>query len=279
VRDADGVIGAIIDGHDQVLAAVRASEPRIAALVEAAVDRTRVIYVGAGTGGRLAAMDACEWGPTYGVADEAVVTLLAGEGLKPGSYEDEASEDNAEGGAAALRALSPSADDVVVGVSASGSTPFVVGALEAAVAAGALTAAVTTRLGSPLAALVDIAIEVPVGDEVVSGSTRLKAGTAQKIVLNAFSTALMVRRGRTVGPLMAGMRVSNTKLRGRAVSVCVQATGCDEETARAVLERAGWQLDAAVVMLATGLGPEEARERLRATAGAIEPAMRSGAVA
>jgi N-acetylmuramic acid 6-phosphate etherase len=277
VRSADELIGALIEGHDEVMAAVRAAEPRIAELVEAAVDRRRVIYVGAGTGGRLAAMDACEWGPTYGVADDAVVTLLAGAGLEPGSYEDEASEDDAGGGAAAMRALAPSADDVVIGVSASGSTPFVVGAL--GTSGQALTAAVTCRLGSPLAAVADIAIEVPVGDEVVSGSTRLKAGTAQKIVLNAFSTALMVRRGRTVGSLMAGMRVSNTKLRGRAVSVCVQATGCDEDAARAVLERAGWQLDAAVVMLATGLDADEARERLRAAAGAIEPAMRSGAVA
>jgi N-acetylmuramic acid 6-phosphate etherase len=271
VRSADELIHAVVAGHDEVLEAVRAAEPRIAELVEAAADRTRVIYVGAGTGGRLAAMDACEWGPTYGVPDEAVVTLLAGEGLKPGSYEDEASEDDAEGGAAALRAVAPSADDVVIGVSASGSTPFVVGALQAA--RPALTAAVTCRSGSPLAALADIAIEVPVGDEVVSGSTRLKAGTAQKIVLGAFSTALMVRRGRTVGHLMAGMRVSNTKLRGRAVDVCVQATGCHEDAARAALERAGWQLDAAVVMLATGADAGAARERLRASGGAIEEAM------
>jgi N-acetylmuramic acid 6-phosphate etherase len=278
VRHADevttDVVHAVIDGHDEVLAAVRAAEPRIAALVEAAVDRARVIYVGAGTGGRLAAMDACEWGPTYGVPDNAVVTLLAGEGLMPGSFEDEAAEDDAAGGAAAVRALSPTADDLVVGVSASGSTPFVVGALEAAVAAGALTAAVTARTGSPLAALVDIPIEVPVGDEAVTGSTRLKAGTAQKIVLNAFSTALMVRRGRTIGGLMAGMRVSNTKLRGRAMNVCLAAIGCDEATARAALEEAGWQLDTALVMLATGAAADEARERLRAAGGAIERAMR-----
>jgi N-acetylmuramic acid 6-phosphate etherase len=274
VRRADDVIHAVIEGHDEVLAAVRAAEPRIAELVEAAVDRSRVIYVGAGTGGRLAAMDACEWGPTYGVPDDAVITLLAGEGLTPGSYEDEASEDDAEGGAAALQALAPTSADLVVGVSASGSTPFVVGALEAAVEAGTRTAAVTARAGSPLAALVDIAIELPVGEEAVSGSTRLKAGTAQKIVLNAFSTALMVRRGRTVGSLMGGMRVSNTKLRARAISVCVGATGCDEAAARAVLERAGWQLDAALVMVAAGVDADEARERLRVSGGAIETAMR-----
>ena len=272
MRVADELIHTVIEGHEEVLAAVRAAEPRIAELVEAAVSRTRVIYVGAGTGGRLAAMDACEWGPTYGVPDDAVITLLAGDGLKPGSYEDEASEDDAAGGAAAMQALSPSAGDVVIGVSASGSTPFVVGALEAA--GPALTAAVTCRLGSPLAALTDIAIEVPVGEEAVSGSTRLKAGSAQKIVLNAFSTALMVRRGRTVGSLMGGMRVSNTKLRGRAVSVCVRATGCDEERARGVLERAGWQLDTALVMLAAGVDADEARRRLHDSGGAIEEAMR-----
>jgi N-acetylmuramic acid 6-phosphate etherase len=217
-------------------------------------------------------MAACEWEPTYGVPDDAVVTLLAGDGLKPGSYEDEASEDDADAGATAMRALAPTADDVVIGVSASGSTPFVVGAVEAA--GPALTAAVTTRPGSPLAALVDIPIEVPVGDEVVSGSTRLKAGTAQKLVLNAFSTALMVRRGRTLGGLMAGMRVSNTKLRARAVDVCVRGIGCSEDAAREVLELAGWQLDAAVVMLAAGVDAGEARERLRRTNGAIEAAMR-----
>jgi N-acetylmuramic acid 6-phosphate etherase len=115
---------------------------------------------------------------------------------------------------------------------------------------------------------------VPVGHEVVTGSTRLKAGTAQKLVLNAFSTALMVRRGRTVGGLMGGMRVANQKLRGRAMRVCVEATGCSEETARAALTDAGWQLDAALVMIAAGVGPDAARERLRTTGGAIEEAMR-----
>ena len=266
------VVRAVIDGHDEVLTAVRAVEPAIAALVDAAAGRTgRVVYVGAGTGGRLAAMDACEWGPTFGVPDDAVITILAGEGTRAGSYEDEAAEDDADAGAAAVRALEPTAADVLIGVSASGSTPFVIGAVEAAGAA--LTGAVTCRPGSPLAALVDHPIEVPVGPEVLSGSTRLKAGTAQKIVLNAFSTALLVRRGRTVGGLMAGMRVSNTKLRARAVSVCVQAVGCSEDEARAVLEGAGWELDAALVMLAADVGAAEARERLRASGGAIGEAM------
>jgi N-acetylmuramic acid 6-phosphate etherase len=281
VRRADELMGtadvvrAVVEGHDVVLAAVAAVQQEIAELVEAAAARSgRVVYVGAGTGGRVAAMDACEWGPTFGVPDGAVVAVLAGAGLVPGSFADEASEDDAAAGAAAMAELGIEGADVVIGVSASGSTPFLVGALQAAVAAGALTAAVVGQRGSPLADLVGIAIEVPVGHEVVTGSTRLKAGTAQKLVLNAFSTALMVRRGRTVGGLMGGMRVANQKLRGRAMHVCVEATGCSEETARAALTEAGWQLDAALVMIAAGVGPDAARERLRTTGGAIEEAMR-----
>ena len=266
------VVRAVVEGHDVVLAAVAAVQDDIAALVDAAAARSgRVIYVGAGTGGRLAAMDACEWGPTFGVPDDAVIAVLAGAGLVPGSFADEASEDDAAAGAAALADVTDA--DVVIGVSASGSTPFVVGALETAVAAGAVTGAVVCRHGSPLADLVAIPIEVPVGPEAVAGSTRLKAGTAQKLVLNAFSTALMVRRGRTVGALMGGMRVANTKLRGRAMDVCVQATGCSEDAARAALTDAGWQLDAALVMIAAGVGPDEARARLHASGGAIEEAM------
>jgi N-acetylmuramic acid 6-phosphate etherase len=281
VRSADELMGtadvvrAVVEGHDAVLAAVAAVQDEIAELVEAAAPRPgRVVYVGAGTGGRIAAMDACEWGPTFGVPDGAVVAVLAGDGLAPGSFADEASEDDTAAGATAMAGLGVGGDDVVIGISASGSTPFVVGALQAAAAAGALTAAVAGQRGSPLAELVAVAIEVPVGPEVVAGSTRLKAGTAQKLVLNAFSTALMVRRGRTVGRLMGGMRVANAKLRDRAVQVCVEATGCSEETARTALTDAGWQLDAALVMIAASVGPREAGERLRATGGAIEEAMR-----
>jgi N-acetylmuramic acid 6-phosphate etherase len=273
-RPAIDVVRAVVDGHDAALAAVRAVEEEIAALVEAAALRPgRVIYVGAGTAGRVAATDAVEWVPTFGVPDGAVIAIVAGAGLPPD--EEAAVEDDPPAGAAAIEALNLSAADVVIGVSASGSTPYVVGALTAAAAAGALTAAVTAQRGSPLAALVDVAIEAPVGPEVVSGSTRLKAGTAQKLVLNAFSTALMVRRGRTVGSLMAGMRVANDKRRGRAARVCVQATGCSEDAARAALVDAGWELDAALVMLAAGVGAAEARARLRARGGAIREAMES----
>jgi N-acetylmuramic acid 6-phosphate etherase len=273
-RPAIDVVRAVVDGHDAVLTAVRAVEHDIAALVDAAAARTgRVIYVGAGTAGRVAAMDAVEWGPTFGVPDGAVVAVVAGDGLTPD--EEAAAEDDAPAGTAAMQSLAVAREDVVVGVSASGSTPYVLGALTVAAAAGALTAAVTAQRGSPLGELVDVAIEAPVGPEVVSGSTRLKAGTAQKLVLNAFSTALMVRRGRTVGSLMAGMRVANEKRRGRAARVCVQATGCSEQAARAALAAAGWELDAALVMLAAGVDAGEARARLRARGGAVREAMES----
>ena len=171
----------------------------------------------------------------------------------------------------------------MVGVTASGTTRYVLGALEAArdatpggdatpapdAPARPLLAAVTCE---PIAVPVDHEIRIPVGPEVIAGSTRLKAGTAQKLVLNAFSTAVMVRRGRTYGNLMAGMRVANDKLRGRAVAVCVLATGCTEDEARSALRAAHDDVGQAIVMLATGVDAQTARQRLEATGGAIRNA-------
>jgi N-acetylmuramic acid 6-phosphate etherase len=261
------VVRAVVRGHDAVLAAVEAAEPAIAALADAAAARTgRVIYVGAGSGGRIAALDASEWGPTFG--SERAIALVAGIEHAPGSRAEAAAEDDAEAGAAAVRALAPTADDVVIGVTASGRTPYVLGALAAA--RPALIAAVTC---APFAAGADHRIETPVGAEVISGSTRLKAGTAQKLVLNAFSTAVMVRRGRTYGNLMAGMRVANTKLRARAIRVCRLATQCDEEAAIAALQAADDDVGQAIVMLAAGVDAATARARLDAEDGAIRRAV------
>jgi len=273
------VVRAVVGGHDEVLAAVRAVEADIVRLADATAERMdqggRVIYAGAGTGGRVALLDAAEWGPTFGVPDWAVVALVAGAEHPPGSAEEVAAEDDAAAGAAAVRSLAPGrpAVDVVIGVSASGRTPYVLGAVEAATAAGALTAAVTSHSGSRLAQIVDIAIEVPVGPEVISGSTRLKAGTAQKLVLNAFSTAMMVRRGRTLGNLMVGMRVANDKLRERALRVCILATGCTEPQARAALAASHDDLAVAVVSLGRRIDAEDARRRLEATGGAVRAAL------
>jgi N-acetylmuramic acid 6-phosphate etherase len=273
------VVRAVVRGHEEVLAAVAAVEDAVALLADLVAERMdrsgRVIYAGAGTGGRVALLDAAEWGPTFSVPDDKVVALVAGADHPPGSAEEAAAEDDAEAGAAAVHSLSPSEGDSVIGVSASGRTPYVLGAVEVARAAGALTAAVTSHPGSRLAELVDVAIEIPVGPEVIAGSTRLKAGTAQKLVLNTFSTAVMVRRGRTLGNLMVGMRVANEKLRGRATTVCVAATGCTEEAARAALAAADDDLAVAVVSLASGVPADEARRRLEVTGGAVRAALRA----
>jgi N-acetylmuramic acid 6-phosphate etherase len=160
-----------------------------------------------------------------------------------------------------------------VAVSASGRTPYALGALREAVAAGALTGAVVSTAGSELAAVADHAVEVPVGAEVISGSTRLKAGTAQKLVLNAFSTAVMVRRGRTLGDLMTSMRAANDKLRDRAARVCMAAAGCDEDAARSALSAAGDDVSLAVVMLARGVDVRQGRVLLERAGGALRRAL------
>jgi N-acetylmuramic acid 6-phosphate etherase len=209
LRPTVEVVRALNEGTAVVLDALRDAEDDLAALVEAAAGLSgRVIYVGAGSAGAMAAADAAEWGPTFSVPEGAVVALVAGADLPPGELR-EAAEDDSEAGAAELRALTPSARDAVVAVSASGATRYAMGALEAAREARALTAAIVCAPDSPLAALADHAVVLAVGPEVIAGSTRLKAGTAQKLALNAFSTALMVRRGRTYGNLMSGMRVAN----------------------------------------------------------------------
>ncbi len=267
------IVHAVVRSHADVLAAVQAAEPAIAALADAAAARMdtggRVIYAGAGSGGRIAMVDASEWGPTFGVPAGAVVSLLAGAEAEPGSFEESAAEDDAKAGAADLAELAPTHRDTVIGVSASGRTPYVLGALAHARTAHALTAAVTSEPDSRAAQDVDIVVEVPVGPEVIGGSTRLKAGTAQKLVLNAFSTAVMVRRGRTLGNLMAGMRVANDKLRERAVRVIVDGTGRSDADARAALRAAGDDVSVAVVMIERGIDAAAARERLARTHGAI----------
>jgi N-acetylmuramic acid 6-phosphate etherase len=280
LRPTIDVVRAVVRGHRDVLAAVEAAEPAIAALVDAAAERLdaggRVVYAGAGSGGWLAFVDATEWGPTFSVPAGRVVALVAGAEHPAGSAAEAAAEDDAGAGAEAVRALEPRAEDVVVAVSASGRTPYALGALQAAAAAGALTAAVVSTAGSQLAAMAELAVEVPVGAEVVAGSTRLKAGTAQKLVLNAFSTAVMVRRGRTLGDLMTSMRVANAKLRDRAVRICIAATGCGEEQAGTALAAAGDDISLAVVMLARDADAATARTLLDATGGNLRRAMGSG---
>ncbi|HKE78885.1 MAG TPA: N-acetylmuramic acid 6-phosphate etherase [Solirubrobacteraceae bacterium] len=272
LRATPEVVRSLNDANAVVLDALREAEGAIAALVDAAAGRGRVVYVGAGSAGAMAAADAAEWGPTFSVPDDAVVALVAGAEL-PAGPRREAAEDDAAAGAAELRALGPLPDDVVVAVSASGSTPYALGALRAAADVSALTAAVVCVPDSPLAREAEHSIVLAVGPEVIAGSTRLKAGTAQKLALNAFSTALMVRRGRTYGNLMSSMRVANAKLRDRAVRICCAGAGCDAEAARAALASADDELEVALVMLLADVDAGEARARLSA-AGSIREAAR-----
>jgi N-acetylmuramic acid 6-phosphate etherase len=263
------------DDQLSVAAAVRDAAAPIAVAVDTIANRMaaggRLIYVGAGTGGRMAAVDAAEIGPSYGLPGR-VIAVLAG-GLAGFTEGREYYEDIASAGAADVGSLEPTADDVVFGVSASGCTPYVLGGVAAGRAAGSLTVGFVCTVRSELAGLTDLVIEVPTGAEIIAGSTRLKAGSAQKCVLNAVSTLVMVKLGRTYGNLMIDAVADNAKLRRRAVRVVVQATGVDDARAAAVLEEAGGSAKVAVVALLAGVSTKRAEEALRAAAGQVRYAV------
>ena len=248
-------VGVFAEDQRSVAAAVRDAVESIAAAVDAIASQMtaggRLIYVGAGTGGRMAAVDAAEIGPSYGLPGR-VIAVLAG-GLDSFTEGREYYEDNASAGADEVAAVMPGTHDVVFGVSASGSTPYVLGGVAAGRAAGALTIGFACTAGSELARSSDLAIEVQTGAEIIAGSTRLKAGSAQKCVLNAISTLVMVRLGRTYGNLMIDAVADNAKLRRRAMRVVVQATGVDDARAAAALEEAGGSAKVAVVALLAGV--------------------------
>ncbi|MGP3960407.1 N-acetylmuramic acid 6-phosphate etherase [Nonomuraea sp. 3N208] len=248
-----------------VPAAVAVAIPAISDAIDAISARMaeggRLLYVGAGTSGRLAVLDASECPPTFGTDPSLVQGIIAG-GPDALTRSVEGAEDDAEAGAAALQDLEAGPLDSVVGVSASGRAPFVLGALAEAARRGALTVALSCNLGAPLSAAAEHAIEVVVGPEVVTGSTRLKAGTAQKLVLNMISTICMVKLGRTYGNQMVEMSAMNNKLAGRALRMVTDITGADEETAGAALDAAGGQTKIAVLMIQHGLDADAARALL-----------------
>jgi N-acetylmuramic acid 6-phosphate etherase len=259
--DARGMVETILGEDATVAAAVQARTAEIAALVEVCVEAIAgggtVHYVGAGTSGRLAVLDAVELAPTFDADESMVAAHLAG---GPGAFLTavEGAEDSAEGGAALVReACRPG--DVVIGLAASGRTPFVRGALEAARAAGMPTALISANPRAPLAPLADHPILLDVGPEVVTGSTRMKAGTAQKLTLNALSTATMVRLGTTFGNLMIQVRPTNAKLVARTVRMLVQASGAEPEEAARVLESADGSVRVALVALLAGTDAAAAR--------------------
>ncbi|MBB4919959.1 N-acetylmuramic acid 6-phosphate etherase [Streptosporangium saharense] len=258
-----------------VPAAVAGAIPAISTAIDAIVTRMRaggrLIYVGAGTSGRLAVLDAAECPPTFGTDPELVQGVIAG-GEPALRRAVEGAEDDTRAGTAAITDREVGELDAVVGVSAGGGAPFVLAALTEAGRRGALTVALTCNPGTPLSRAASHPIEVVVGPEVVAGSTRLRAGTAQKLVLNMISTITMVRLGRTHGGAMVEMPVTNAKLAERAVRMVADLTGVSRETAHATLEAAGWRVKPAILMAERALTPDEADTLLQHHGGDLEAA-------
>ena len=230
------------------------------------------MYVGAGTSGRLAEVDAYECESTFSAEPGQVVALVAGAG-SPSSFEQEAAEDDADAGRRDVHSIGVGATDAVVGISASGRTPYVLGAVEAAAAAGALTVAIVSAPDSQLGGLVEREIAVVVGPELIAGSTRLKAGTAQKLVLNMISTISMIRLGKTFDNLMVDVSASNEKLRARVQRIVMTATGAPRERVDEALVAADGSAKVAIVMLLAGVEAPAARERLAVADGNIRLAL------
>jgi N-acetylmuramic acid 6-phosphate etherase len=260
----------------RVPAAVAQAAPRIAAVVDAVVERLqrggRLVYVGAGSSGRLAFVDAAECESTFSAAPGQVVALIAG-GHGASAVEQEEAEDDTAAGAHDIEALGVGPDDAIVGISASGRTPYVLGALAEARQAGAFTACVVSALGSELARAADEEIAVVVGPELVAGSTRLKSGTAQKLVLNTISTVAMIRLGKTFGDLMVDVFATNEKLRARVHRIVRTATGEPAERVDEALAAADGNAKVAIVALLAGIDAETARSRLEAAHGNVRKAL------
>jgi len=278
IDQADALtIATLMNKEDRGVAdAISATLGSIATVIDLAVDAMnrggRLIYVGAGTSGRLGVLDASECQPTFNAPKEQVVGVIAG-GRAALTDALEGVEDNADAGRADMTTCRVSGDDLVVGLSASGTAPYVIAAMQFARAQGAATAAITCNAGSPLAASVQHAIEVVVGPEAITGSTRLKAGTAQKLVLNMISTGAMIRRGKVYGNLMVDVTPTNDKLRRRAVRIVMDATGCKEEIAESALTAANDRPKCAIVMLLCDTTAAEANERLRQAGGFVRHAI------
>lgn len=262
----------LINEQDKLVAlAVEREIPQITRAVDLIADRLlqggRLIYVGAGTSGRLGILDAAEIPPTYGAPMDLVQGLIAG-GWKAFTETQEGAEDSAEQGARDV-AERVTEHDVVIGIAASGRTPYTIGAVEEARRRGCLTVAVTNNAGSALAAAAEVAVAPVVGPEVIMGSTRMKAGTAQKLVLNMISTGVMVKLGKVYSNLMVDMQCSNAKLVRRAARMVMLATGAAEQVAEETLARAGGKTKVAIVSLLAGVDCARAEQALAETGGFV----------
>ena len=261
---------------ENVPAAIRAALPQIARCAEMAADVIRsggrIIYMGAGTSGRLGVLDAVECPPTFGVPYGTVIGLVAS-GAAAFDKPIEDAEDSPEEGCRDLQSVDFRKGDLLIGIAASGRTPYVLGGLRYARELGCPTAAIVCNPNSPMAAAADLAIEVFPGPECVTGSTRLKAGTCQKLVLNMISTAAMVRCGKVYQNLMVDVEPSNAKLVVRARHIVMEATGCDEATAEKAITLAGGHAKTAITMILADCTAEEARARLENAQGHVRLAI------
>jgi N-acetylmuramic acid 6-phosphate etherase len=262
-----GVADAVSQVLEQVARAVDLTAERLGA-------GGRLFYIGTGTSGRLGVLDASEWPPTFGVAQDLATGIIAG-GYEALRRSIEAAEDDPEQGARDLESFGPSGDDVVVGISASGNTPYTVGAVEYARRRGALTIAVCCNPDSKLAAAAEVSIAPVVGAEVIAGSSRMKAGTAQKMVLNMLSTGTMIKMGLVYGNLMSNLQAKNEKLRKRAMAILASETGISREDASRVFEAADQDLRIALVMAKGNLPREDAQRLLGAHGGSVRRALDS----
>ena len=277
--DVPALVAVCVDDQARAIDAVRAAADDIARAIDAAGPRWarggRLVYAGAGTSGRLGVLDGVELLPTFSWPPERVVPLLAG-GERAMFRAVEGAEDDAALAEADARAAGIGADDVVIVLAASGATPYALGVARAARAAGALAIGIANNPGAPLVAACDIGITLATGFETIAGSTRLAAGTAQKIALNTLSTAMMVRLGKVHGNLMVDVQPTNAKLRLRALRLVMRIAGCDEAAARAALDACQWHVKTAALMHLRGLDADAARARLAACydrlRAALEPA-------
>ncbi|WP_262947625.1 N-acetylmuramic acid 6-phosphate etherase [Xenorhabdus indica] len=266
----------INDEDKKVAVAVEQILPQVALVVDKVAEALRqggrLIYSGAGTSGRLGILDASECPPTYGTKPEQVVGLIAG-GHQAIFKAVENAEDNRQPGADDLKVLHFNEKDVLVGIAASGRTPYVLGAMEYAKSVGATVACISCNPDSPMTQLADIAITPIVGPEVVTGSSRMKAGTAQKLVLNMITTGAMIRTGKVYGNLMVDVEATNAKLVERQKNIVMAATECNRETAEQTLNACNGHCKTAIVMILSGLSAEEARILLTEHQGFIRSAI------
>jgi len=270
------IAGIMLDDAAAIVAAVRREKRRIAQAAELVAKSFkaggRVVFVGAGTSGRLGVLEAAELPPTFGIAPRRAVAIMAGGSAAVGRAR-EGVEDDARAGAAAMRRLRLSGRDVVVAISASGVTPFVRAAVAAAVHSHII--GITCDPGSPLRRAADVCIVLRTGPEIISGSTRLKAGTATKIALNTITTTAMIRIGKTYGNLMVDVRITSAKLRDRAIRILSTVTGLDAAAASALLARAGGHVKTAIVMHDAHLSKAAAAARLTRAGDSLRAALAS----